>query len=151
EHFTLPVATAHFADGKGFMRITAVVPDADEKVWFVAEEDELPHFPVYETTPAIAQAVIGECYAFESYLVSKDLRWLLCENHHDALMAIGAVHDRLIAGRGGVDRRRSPPCSRPLGASTTRRRRSARSWRRRPPRSCRRPTRSRGRSRCARS
>jgi hypothetical protein len=30
---------------------------------------------------------------------AKDLGWLLCENHHDVLMAIGAVHDRLDACR----------------------------------------------------
>src|SRR5688572_14189368 len=48
EHFTLPVATARFADGKGFTRIPAVVTDASERVWFVAEDDQLPYFPVYE-------------------------------------------------------------------------------------------------------
>ena len=97
EHFTLPAATAQFDDGKGFARITAVVPDPDERIWFIAEDDQLQPFPVYETTPAIAQSVIGECCAFEYYLIAKDLGWLLCENHHDVLMAIGVVHDRLIA------------------------------------------------------
>jgi len=99
EHFTLPAATAHFADGKGFARITAVVPDAGEKIWFVAGDDERPNFPVYETTPAVAQQVIAECYAFEYYLVAKDLGWLLCENHHDLMMGLGDVHDRLLAYR----------------------------------------------------
>jgi hypothetical protein len=96
EHFTLPVASARFTDGKGFARIRSIVPDADERVWFVAEDDQLLYFPVYETTPAVAQQVIGECYYFEYYLIAKDLRWLLCENHHDTVMALGDVHDRLV-------------------------------------------------------
>ena len=47
ERFASPVASAHVADGKGFTRISAIVPAADEKVWFVAEDDELPYFTVY--------------------------------------------------------------------------------------------------------
>jgi hypothetical protein len=74
-----------------------VVTDASERVWFVAEDEQLPYFPVHETTPAIAQEVIGECYAFEYYPIAKDLSWLLCENHHDVLMALGDLHDRLLA------------------------------------------------------
>jgi hypothetical protein len=95
EHFRLPVATATFADGKGFTRISALVPDAREKVWFVAEDDQVPYFPVYEATPADAQEVIGECYGFEYYLIAKDLSWLLCENHHDTMIAVGTLQARL--------------------------------------------------------
>jgi hypothetical protein len=95
EHFKVPVATARFSDGKGFTRIWALVPDAQEKVWFVAEDDQLPHFPVYDATPSTAQEVIGECYGFEYYLIAKDLSWLLCENHHDTLIATGAAYARL--------------------------------------------------------
>ncbi len=96
EHFTLPVATVRFHDGKAFTRISAAVPDAQEHVWFVAEDDQLPYFPVYETNPAVAQEVIGECYGFEYYLIAKDLSWLLCENHHDVLMAVGEIRGRLV-------------------------------------------------------
>jgi hypothetical protein len=99
EYFPMPAAAVHFDDGKGFTRITAIVPDPDERIWFVTEDDQLPYFPVYETTPAIAQQVIGQCYGFEYYLIAKDLGWLLCENHHDTLFATGAVHDRLLAQR----------------------------------------------------
>jgi hypothetical protein len=95
ERFTLPEASHRFEDGKGFTRITALVPDAHEKVWFVAEDDELPYFPVYDATPAIAQRIIAECYGFEYYLIAKDLSWLLCENHHDLVIAAGSVRPRL--------------------------------------------------------
>jgi hypothetical protein len=41
--------------------------------------------------------VIGECFGFEYYVVPKGLEWLLCENHHDILIAVGdAVRGRLI-------------------------------------------------------
>jgi hypothetical protein len=62
-------------------------------------KDKRRNFPVYATTLAVAQQVIGECYAFEYYLVAKDLGWLLCANHHDLMMGLGGVHDRLLAGR----------------------------------------------------
>jgi hypothetical protein len=89
EHFSLPASTVRFPDGAGFTRISQLVPDANQKVWFVAEDDELPFYPVYEATPAAVERVIGECYAFEYYLISKDLDWLLGENHHDTMFAIG--------------------------------------------------------------
>jgi hypothetical protein len=94
-HFSLPASTVEFADGKGFSRIPRLVPDANQKVWFVAEDDQLPFYPVYEATPAAAEQVIGECYAFEYYLISKDLGWLLCENHHDVMFAIGEEVEKL--------------------------------------------------------
>ncbi len=53
------------------------------------EDDQLPFYPVYEGTPEAIQAVIGECYGFEYYLVAKDLSWLICETHHDDMIAIG--------------------------------------------------------------
>jgi hypothetical protein len=99
EHFTLPITTARFHDGKGFLRISELVPDPREKIWFVAEDDELPFFPVYDVTAAATQQVIGECYGFEYYLIAKDLTWLLCENHHDTMFAIGrAVQSHMPKG-----------------------------------------------------
>jgi hypothetical protein len=95
ERFTLPDAAYRFEDGKGFTHITTLVPDAHERIWFVAEDDQLPYFPVYDATPAVAQRIIGECYGFEYYLIAKDLSWLLCENHHDMVIAVGSVRQRL--------------------------------------------------------
>jgi len=89
EHFTLPDTSVRFDDGSGYLRILELVPDGHEKVWFVAEDGLLPYYPVYDATPMAAQQVICECYRFEYYLISKDLSWLLCENHHDYVVAIG--------------------------------------------------------------
>lgn len=89
ETFTLPYTATRFGDGKAFSRIEKIVPNAAERVWFVVEDDEAAAFPIYETSPTIARKIIGECYGFEYYLVAKDFAWLLCENHHDVMFAIG--------------------------------------------------------------
>jgi len=75
-----------------------IVPDPNERVWFIAEESRLPFYPVYEATPNAAQRVIEECYGFEYYLVAKDMTWLLCENHHGWLIGVGElICDRLCS------------------------------------------------------
>lgn len=92
-----PGTTASFDSNDGWRHIARIVPNPDEAVWFIAEESQLPHYPVFETTPKIASAIIGQCYAFEYYLVAKNLNWLLCENHHNVMHAVGpAVEQRLL-------------------------------------------------------
>ena len=96
EDFRFPSTSARFTDQKGYQRIESIVRNQREKVWFIVEEDRLPFYPVYDATPEAIQAVIGKCYGFEYYLVAQDLSWLICENHHDVLIAIGAeVEERL--------------------------------------------------------
>lgn len=98
EHFRLPTAIARFDDQKAFTRICEVVAKPDEPVWFVAEESRLRCNPVFAATPRLIMDVIGECNGFEYYLVAKDYSWLLCETHHDAMIAIGdAMRPRLTA------------------------------------------------------
>jgi hypothetical protein len=66
-----------------------LVPNAQEKVWFIVEEDQMPFYPIYDATPAAIAKIIPECYGFEYYLVPKDKNWIFCENHHDRLIAVG--------------------------------------------------------------
>lgn len=89
EHFRLPSAWAYFSDDQGFRKLIDLVPSVPEKIWFIAEERRLKHFPVYETNTAVVQEIIGNCYGFECYLVAQDYRWLLGENHHSVLFAVG--------------------------------------------------------------
>ena len=89
EAFAIPSASREFTDGKGFERITELVPDPVEVVWFVVEDDQMPFYPIYEATPAAIQRVIAECYGFEYYLVPKSRAWLLCENHHNRMIGLG--------------------------------------------------------------
>ena len=74
----------------GWKYLSALVPNPNDSIWFIAEDDELPFYPVYEATPRAIEMLIGECSFFEYYLVAKDMSWLLCENHHDCLIGVGS-------------------------------------------------------------
>ena len=55
EAFSKPSSSKTFENGKGFEKITQLVPNPEEVVWFVVEEDQLPFYPIYEATPAVIQ------------------------------------------------------------------------------------------------
>ncbi len=96
EDFRVPSTSVVFEAGDGWKYIPEIAPAPDELVWFIAEEDQLPHYPVFETTPRIASKIVGECYGFEFYLIAKNFNWLLCETHHNRVWAVGAkVEQRL--------------------------------------------------------
>lgn len=88
----------HFSGGDGWRRLSEITPDPNELVWLIAEENGLPFYPVFETTPAAASRIIGECYGFEYYLVSKSFAWLLCENHHNTIFAVGSDVSARLSG-----------------------------------------------------
>jgi hypothetical protein len=49
-----------------------------------------------EATAREAQAIIGDSFAFEYYLIHPTFSWLVGENHHSQLFAYGSpVADRL--------------------------------------------------------
>ena len=100
EFFSQPFKWRSFEDGMGYARLAEIVPDKSSPAWLMVEADSSPEFAVYSTSAASAQQVIGECYAFEYYLVAKDLSWLVCENHHDVVFALGDAQERLanVAG-----------------------------------------------------
>jgi hypothetical protein len=96
EDFRVPSTSVRFPAGNGWRLMPKVAPNPDALVWLIAEEDQLPHYPVFETTPRIATKIIGECYGFEFYLIAKNFEWLLCETHHNNVFAIGSlVEERL--------------------------------------------------------
>ena len=89
EDFRGEFVSLHFPDGQGWRRLSELVPSAEEMVWFIVENIEPTNFLVYETTVMVAQQVIGECSGFEYYLTPKGFAWLLGENHHDVVFAVG--------------------------------------------------------------
>ncbi|MEW8424811.1 MAG: DUF6756 family protein [Candidatus Thiodiazotropha sp.] len=89
EAFSSPSESITINDGKGFERLLQLVPDINELVWFVVEDDQLPYYPIFEASTKNIVKVIGECFAFEYYLVPKDKSWLLCENHHNRIIGVG--------------------------------------------------------------
>lgn len=96
EAFNVPSALRQF--DQGFKRLVDIVPDPEVHLWFIVEEVQLLFYPVYEATTRAAQAIVGECYGFEYYLVPKDMSWILCENHHDCLVGAGdAICSRLLS------------------------------------------------------
>lgn len=78
-----------FCPESGYEELTSLVPDRNEKVWFVVEDDQLPNYPIYEASTEQIVKIIGECFAYEYYLVPKDKRWLLCETHHKSIVGVG--------------------------------------------------------------
>ena len=96
EDFRQESTSYEFPGDDGWLQIPKLVPDPDEKVWFIVEEDALPFYPVYETSPRVACDIIGNCYAYEYYLVHKLKQWLLCETHHGVIYAVGkGIQERL--------------------------------------------------------
>ena len=66
-------------------------------MWLIAGDSLDRSFVVCEGSIEDIRDVIGECFGFEYFVTPKDLDWLLCENHHDVLIAVGdAVRARLI-------------------------------------------------------
>jgi hypothetical protein len=92
-----PASTGvHFASGDGWRHLVSLVPDSNERVWFIAEDFVSPEYSVWEGDTCDIQAVIGECSDFEYYIVQNQFRWLLCQNHHDVVVAVGQdVEDKL--------------------------------------------------------
>jgi hypothetical protein len=85
-----------FDDVLGYQRVPILVPNAGERCWFIIESQECGPYPVYETSPEDAVDIIGECFGFEYYIVSKDLSWLVCENHHGRVIGCGeSVEDAI--------------------------------------------------------
>jgi len=79
-----------FENGLGFQELIDIVPDPDEVVWFVVEDDQSPFYPIYEASTLNIVKIIGECFAYEYYLIPKDKRWLICETHHNSIVGIGS-------------------------------------------------------------
>lgn len=97
EAFRTPGVSLPFTSGDGWRNLPSIVPCPSDRVWFIAEDDQLPRYPVFDTSADVASQVIGECYGFEYYLVAKDFSWLVCETHHDVVYAIGeAAQKRLL-------------------------------------------------------
>ena len=85
-------------DGKGFERLGKIVPNSDEVVWLVVEDEQLPYYPIFECSVSDAVSVIGECFAFEYYLTPKSKKWLICENHHDYVIGVGCEITKRLSG-----------------------------------------------------
>jgi hypothetical protein len=62
----------------------------------VAEDFVAPEYSVWEASVRDIQVLIGECYGFEFYAVQQQFHWLICQNHHNVMVAVGRkIEERL--------------------------------------------------------
>ena len=68
-----------------------------ERYWFVGEAwspKRESAFWVYDATGAAIRSILHECHHHEYYIVDRKLAWLLCENHHGAVIACGNLEQK---------------------------------------------------------
>jgi len=81
EAFSKPVRQRGTEDGNPYFSQYA---RPDSECWLIID-DGSAHFPVVETSAAVAEMLLGELPYVEFYLVGKDFDWLLAENHHGGI------------------------------------------------------------------
>lgn len=74
---------------KPFEHLIDIIPDLSKNVWLMVEDDQEDYYPIYDCNPSNIGQIIGECFGFEYYVISKNKDWLICENHHSRLIGIG--------------------------------------------------------------
>jgi len=63
-----------------------------QRYWLVAEADGQKTesaFWLYDATGEAIRRILPECYHHEYYIVDRKMSWLLCENHHNVVIACG--------------------------------------------------------------
>ncbi|UOE47098.1 hypothetical protein MTO98_22090 [Mucilaginibacter sp. SMC90] len=68
-----------------------IIPDLTRKVWLMIEDVQDDFYPIYDVDPNYIRDILNECFGFEYYIIDKDYKWLLCENHHDSLFGVGDI------------------------------------------------------------
>lgn len=76
-------------DEKPFEKLNEIIPDLKKKVWLMVEDNKEEFYPIYDCESSIIGQIIGECFAFEYYVIDKTKEWLICENHHNRLIGLG--------------------------------------------------------------
>jgi hypothetical protein len=85
------VVSVHFPEGDAWQHLHRVVDDADESVWLIAQNwmSDVPRCVVFESTTATIERILGNTHAFEYLICDRHENWLLAEDHHDVLTAVG--------------------------------------------------------------
>jgi hypothetical protein len=97
EHLRMPAVSRVFGDDRAFERLALIVPSDSEELLFFPGSDESVAC-VYRGTIGTIAAVIAACYGFEYCVAPLEMDWLVCENHHGVLYAVGEpVGSRLRA------------------------------------------------------
>jgi hypothetical protein len=86
-------------DGDGYRLLPALCPD--KSVLFFVSDDESPPWPAFRGAPHDLSRAAAECPAFEYVVADPDGAWLLMENHHGLLVAVGEPVATALAAHDG--------------------------------------------------
>ena len=89
EHFRKDLPTASFRDPSdaGFLLLPVICPE--QRSYLFVTDDKFPPWPVFVGETGALTAVIGQCHSFEYLVVDPAMKWIVCENHHGVVIAIG--------------------------------------------------------------
>lgn len=92
EHFKLDTFSLSNLKNRPEIYLDRLI-DENETVWYVVNEtiNEENKFWFFEGKIKCIQTIIDKTWFNELYLISKKYEWLICINHHDCLIATGAV------------------------------------------------------------
>lgn len=70
--------------------LPAILP-YDDKIWFIGADskNQGPKYWLYEATVESVVRILDEMHRFDFYIVNKKYRWLVTEEHHGMLLAVG--------------------------------------------------------------
>jgi hypothetical protein len=83
----LPRSTHVPPNDDGYLLIPTVCPD--QPVLFFVSDDTPPPWPAYLAKPSDLARALAECPPFEYVVADPGGGWLLMENHHGMLVAVG--------------------------------------------------------------
>jgi hypothetical protein len=88
EHLTTPHTSRQLEADDILATLPKLAPDAAQELLVFPESDAERKTAFRGTLDAIVTA-LGACHWFEYCITPTDFQWLVCENHHDMLIAAG--------------------------------------------------------------
>jgi len=64
-----------------------------DQYWFIASDEDGKYWVLKGTGKAIVE-LLSESRLFEYYIAEKDLKWLMCENHHGVVVLKGTIESK---------------------------------------------------------
>lgn len=88
ESIRTDVQSASIQATNGYTRLAEVCPSG---VCYLVVTDDLEdtYWTVYSLETKLLKPLIGDCHAFEYFVVSPRFEWVVFENHHDILIGAG--------------------------------------------------------------
>jgi len=85
EHFHEPTVSSNEQDA---IKLLELKLPKDQSYWFLASEENGKYWVAEGIGEGIIQ-VLKEMYCFEYYIIERNFRWIVCENHHGTLIQAG--------------------------------------------------------------